>query len=62
MRIATEDIRLREYETLYVLGKAAETRDQETANHIVRVAHCSKIIAEGIGESEEVQELVYHAS
>ncbi len=62
VRKATEDIRLREYETLHVLGKAAETRDQETANHIIRVAHYSKIIAEGLGENDEVQELVYHAS
>ncbi len=56
------EILLREYEALYVLGKAAEYKDQETGTHIRRVAHYSRLIARMIGETEEVQETVFHAS
>ncbi|MEW5817930.1 MAG: hypothetical protein AB1798_21365, partial [Spirochaetota bacterium] len=42
---AIGEIMLREYETLYVLGKASEYKDQETGSHIARVAHYSKLIA-----------------
>jgi two-component system response regulator RpfG len=46
---ATSEIRLREHETLLRLAKAGEFRDEETGNHIIRMAKYSRIIAEQIG-------------
>jgi len=43
---ATSDIRLREHETLLRLAKAGEFRDEETGNHVIRMAKYSRIIAE----------------
>jgi len=62
IRSAIGEIMLREHETLYLLGKASEYKDQETGTHIVRVAHYSRLIARMIGESEARQEVVFHAS
>ena len=56
------EIVLREYEALYVLGKAAEYKDEDTGRHIRRVAHYSRLIARMIGETETVQETLFHAS
>ncbi len=62
VRKATEDIVSREYETLEVLGNAAEFKDPETANHIKRVALYSKMLMHMVGESEHQQNLIYHTS
>ncbi len=43
---ATLDIRVREKETLLRLAKAGEYRDEETGNHILRMAKYSRFIAE----------------
>jgi two-component system response regulator RpfG len=50
---ATSDIRLREHETLLRLAKAGEFRDEETGNHVIRMAKYSRIIAEQLGLSQE---------
>ncbi len=44
--LATLDIRVREKETLLRLAKAGEYRDEETGNHIIRMAKYSRLIAE----------------
>jgi two-component system response regulator RpfG len=43
---ATREVRTRERETLMKLAKAGEYRDQETGNHIVRMAKYARLIAE----------------
>jgi two-component system response regulator RpfG len=48
---ATEAIRLREQETLRRLAKAGEYRDEETGQHIERMARYSRLIAEHFGLS-----------
>jgi response regulator RpfG family c-di-GMP phosphodiesterase len=62
MLTTIKEIMLREYETLYVLGKAAEYRDQQTGSHITRVAHYSWLIAKVMGESAASQDTLFHAS
>jgi two-component system response regulator RpfG len=49
---ATQAIRSREYETLLRLGKAGEYRDEETGNHVIRMAKYSRLIAEYLGMDE----------
>lgn len=62
IRVTIGEIMLREAETLYVLGKAAEYKDRETGLHIARVAHYSQLISRVIGESALNQDAVFHAS
>ncbi len=59
---ATEKLIKREHETLNILGKAAEYKDPETASHVARVAHYSKLIAQEYGLDEKEQELMFYAS
>jgi len=49
VREATQAIRVREHETLLRLAKAGEYRDEETGNHVVRMAKYSRLIAEELG-------------
>lgn len=47
--VATRQIRTREQETLLRLAKAGEYRDEETGNHILRMAKYSRLLAEEMG-------------
>lgn len=49
---ATHEIRARERETLLKLAKAGEYRDEDTGNHIVRMAKYSRLIAEELQLSD----------
>lgn len=55
---AVRDIRLREVETLFRLAKAGEYRDEQTGNHIVRMAKFSRLICEELKLSEEDCDLI----
>lgn len=59
---ATENIRKREYETLCVLGRAAEFKDPETAYHVQRVAHYSRLILSKLSNSVYSQDLIFSAA
>ena len=52
----------REYETLFVLARAAEYKDPETGSHISRVGHYSRMLARLIGADPQVQTLIFYAS
>ncbi len=45
---ATREVRMRERETLLKLAKAGEYRDEETGNHILRMAKYARLIAEAL--------------
>jgi len=49
---ATSEIRSREHETLLRLAKAGEYRDEDTGNHVMRMAGYARLIAEQIGLSK----------
>jgi two-component system, response regulator RpfG len=59
---AVRDIRLREVETIFRLGKAGEYRDEETGNHIIRMAKYSRLIAEGLKLLEEECDMIEMAA
>ncbi|HEX9812221.1 MAG TPA: HD domain-containing phosphohydrolase [Burkholderiales bacterium] len=46
---ATRDIQKREQDALWTLARAAEYRDEETGNHIIRMAKYSRLIADDLG-------------
>ncbi len=62
IRDTTEELHLREQETLLRLAKAGEFRDQETGNHVLRMSQYSEIIAEEIGMSKDECHLIRHAA
>ncbi|MHB8533920.1 MAG: HD-GYP domain-containing protein [Sulfuricaulis sp.] len=49
---ATREIRTREQETLMRLAKAGEYRDEETGNHVVRMAKFARLMAEKLSLPE----------
>ena len=55
---ATEQIRQRELETLLKLAKAGEYRDNDTGNHVVRMAKYSRLIAEALNLPQERCDLI----
>jgi two-component system response regulator RpfG len=59
---ATRMIHQREQETLFRLAKAGEYRDQDTGDHIVRMARYSRLIAEELGLSREKCDLIEAAA
>lgn len=62
VEVATQQIIAREKETLIVLAKAGEYRDEDTGYHVVRMAKYSREIASSLGLSEkECDEIEYSA-
>ena len=59
---ATVEIAAREHETLLCLGRAAEHRDPETHEHIMRMSNYSRLIARRLGLSHAECELLLRAS
>ena len=58
----TEDLRRTRLQVVQRLGMAAEYRDEETGNHILRMSHISALLARCIGWSEADCEMILHAS
>lgn len=62
VEVATQQIVARERETLLRLGKAGEYRDEDTGNHVLRMARYARYIAEELGMSEmECEDIEYAA-
>ena len=55
---ATAEVRQREKETLFRLAKAGEFRDEDTGNHVIRMARYSRLIAETIGMDPQESETI----
>ncbi len=59
---ATKVIAEREEEIILRLARAAELRDTDTGEHVVRMARYSKVIAEGLGLAPDQCRLIYLAA
>lgn len=57
-----EEIETTQGELIYTLGAAAETRSRETGNHIKRVAHYSRLLAQLYGLEDKEVEILFQAS
>lgn len=62
VRLRTEELRRTRLMVIQRLGQAAEYRDEETGNHILRMSHICACIARALGWSEEQCELILNAS
>lgn len=54
--LGTYEIQAREHETLLRLAKAGEYRDEGTGNHVLRIAHYSRLLAEALQLSQRICE------
>lgn len=57
-----ELLRKSHQETLFRLSSAAEYRDRETSNHIKRMSHYSRVVAEHIGLGRLEVDSLFHAA
>lgn len=62
VRRATAEVIRREHETLNVLSRAVEYRDCVSDNHTLRIGQYSRILAQGLGLNERMQDLMFHAA
>jgi len=58
----TAELNKTRLEILHRLGSAGEYRDNETGQHVGRVCHYSRIIAQALALSESEAELIYNAA
>lgn len=59
---ATAELVDREKETIFRLLRVAEFRDDDTANHVVRIGHLAALLAEVIGRPKAEVELLHLAA
>jgi len=62
VRQRTEELQHTRLQVVRYLGRAAEYRDNETGMHIVRMSQISALLAGRIGYTEEMCDLMLHAS
>lgn len=58
----TRELQLREKETLLRLAKAGEYRDNETGDHILRMAYTARLIAETLGKDSDYCNVIEQAA
>ncbi|WP_231613448.1 HD domain-containing phosphohydrolase [Halomonas sp. BC04] len=62
VRQRTEELHATRLQVVQRLGMAAEYRDEETGNHILRMSHICALLARGIGWDDEQCDLILNAS
>ncbi len=62
VQVRTEELKHSRLQVVQRLGMAAEYRDEETGNHILRMSHISALLARALGWNEADSELILHAS
>ncbi|GAB4267052.1 MAG: two-component system response regulator [Methylomicrobium sp.] len=58
----TEELHRTRLQIVQCLGRAAEYRDEETGNHILRMSHMCALLAHAVGWSERQCDLILNAS
>ena len=62
VRLRTQELHRSRLQVVQRLGRAAEFRDEETGNHILRMSHTAVVLAQAAGWSEHDCELLLHAA
>ncbi|MBC7917115.1 MAG: response regulator [Rhodoferax sp.] len=60
--IRTRELQKSRVEIIKRLGRAAEFRDNETGNHVLRMSHFSRLIAKAAGLGDAVAEMLFLAA
>jgi putative two-component system response regulator len=62
LREAFEQLKASSLETIYRLARAAEYKDEDTGDHILRMSHSAEVLAEGLGLDKKQQDMILYAS
>lgn len=62
VRERTAELRQTRLDIIHRLGRAAEFRDNETGFHVIRMSHCSQLLAEKAGLDDETAHVILQAS
>jgi len=62
VREKTREINLGKLETLNILGRAAEFKDNETGMHVMRMSHYCEVLAKALGMTDEDAETLRDAA
>lgn len=62
VRQRTAELETTRLQIIHRLGRAAEFKDNETGNHVIRMSHYARLIAEAIGLAPHSVELLFHAA
>ena len=62
LREAFEQLKESSLETIYRLARAAEYKDEDTGDHILRMSHTAEVLAEGLGLDKKQQDMILYAS
>lgn len=58
----TRDLLVSRQQIIRRLGRAAEFKDNETGNHVIRMANYSQLIADALGLGSSTQEILLHTA
>ncbi|MFH0998800.1 MAG: HD domain-containing phosphohydrolase [Pseudomonadota bacterium] len=62
LREAFDQLKESSLETIYRLARAAEFKDEDTGEHILRMSHSSEVLAEGLGLDIKQRDMILYAS
>lgn len=62
VRQRTSQLEFARLDVLWRLAKVCEYRDSETGDHVLRVGHCCRIVAEAMGKDREFVEKIFATS
>ena len=62
VRARTQALNASRLDLIWRLGRIAEFRDEQTGNHIVRVASYCRVLAEGLGMGRDFAEMIFLTS
>jgi len=60
--LRTPELEITRRKIICQLGHASEFRDNETGNHVIRVSHYSRLIAQAAGLGEATVEIIFNAA
>ncbi len=62
LREAFDQLKKSSLETIYRLARAAEFKDEDTGDHILRMSHSAEVLAEGMGYDKKQRDMILYAS
>lgn len=62
LREAFDQLKESSLETIFRLARAAEYKDEDTGDHILRMSHSSEALAEGLGLDKKHRDMILYAS
>jgi len=60
--LRTAELETTRRQIIHRLGRAAEFKDNETGNHVIRMSHYARLTAEALGLGPNTVDLVFHAA